>query len=458
MQIVQPYDRVPIVHVDVDDATSVHRKLASADQVFKDRSDRLPASERIEILRRLALLVQRDSDQFALLIAREGGKPLTDARVEVMRAINGIEGAASEIERLAGREIPMGLTAASRDRWAFTTTEPIGIVVAISAFNHPLNLIVHQAIPAVATGCPVIVKPAPTTPLSCLSLVKLLYEAGLPEPWCQAVVTEDNALAEGLATDPRVAFVSFIGSAKVGWYLRSRLAPGTRLALEHGGAAPVIVDKSADIDRVIEPLVRGGYYHAGQVCVSTQRIFVHEKIKDNFCVRFGDRVKKLEVGDPTFAETEVGPLILPREVNRIETWVDEALSGKGELLVGGTRIGETVYKPTVILEPDITARVSQEEIFGPVTCIYGYTDLNDAICRANGLPFAFQAAVFTAELEVALTAARLLDASAVMINDHTAFRADWMPFSGRRQSGYGIGGIPYTMRDLVLDKMIVFRF
>ncbi len=179
----------------------------------------------------------------------------------------------------------MGLTPASDNRWAFTTKEPIGVVAAISAFNHPLNLIVHQVAPAIAVGCPVIVKPAIPTPLCCLELVALLREAGLPEAWCQTFVTSDNGLAERLATDPRVAFLSFIGSAKVGWSLRSKLPPGTRCALEHGGAAPVIIDRSAPLDGLIEPIVKGGYYHAGQVCVSVQRIFVPRDLVDGFVDR-----------------------------------------------------------------------------------------------------------------------------------------------------------------------------
>ena len=190
----------------------------------------------------------------------------------------------------------MSLTLASERRWAFTTKEPIGVVAAISAFNHPLNLIVHQVAPAIAVGCPVIVKPAAATPLSCLGLVELIREAGLDEAWCQTFITEDNALAERLAIDSRVAFLSFIGSARVGWHLRSRLSPGTRCALEHGGAAPVIVDRSAQLDAVIEPIVKGGYYHAGQVCVSTQRIFVHQDILAGFVERFTARAALLTSG------------------------------------------------------------------------------------------------------------------------------------------------------------------
>ena len=458
MLVRQPFDGAPIAEIPLDDANSLSQKLDRAIRCFADRAGWLPAHRRIEILRRLARLMQHEFDALAMTIAREGGKPLIDARIETTRAINGVDGAAGELEHLAGREIPMGLTPASQDRWAFTTKEPIGVVAAISAFNHPLNLIVHQVAPAIATGCPVIIKPANTTPLSCRRFVELVHEAGLPPEWCQLLVVEDNALAESLVTHPSVAFLSFIGSAKVGWYLRSKLAPGARCALEHGGAAPVIVDRSVEIDAIVEPIVKGGYYHAGQVCVSVQRIFAHADIVPRLVDRLTKRVRTLRVGDPTLPDTEMGPLILPGEVDRVAAWVAEARDTGGTLATGGEKISDRVYAPTVIVEPPAAARVSQEEVFGPVTCVYAYTDLDEAIGRANRLPFAFQSSVFARDIDVALKAARALDASTVLVNDHTAFRVDWMPFAGRHRSGYGVGGIPYTMHDMTQDKMIVLRW
>jgi acyl-CoA reductase-like NAD-dependent aldehyde dehydrogenase len=368
-----------------------------------------------------------------------------------------LRNAAEELRTFGGQEIPMGLTPASDGRWAFTVREPIGVVAAISAFNHPLNLIVHQVAPAIAVGCPVIVKPASSTPLCCLELVKLAHAAGLPEAWCQSYLPPDNAGAEKLAGDARVSFLSFIGSAKVGWYLRTKLAPGTRCALEHGGAAPVIIDRNVDLDAIVEPIVKGGYYHAGQVCVSVQRIFVHADVCDAFADRLAKRVGELRVGDPLKPETEVGPLILPKEVARVASWVEEAMAAGARVVVGGHAASETTYQPTVLLEPAPNAKVSRQEIFGPVTCLYRFTDLDQAVAAANGLPLAFQASVFTSKLDVALRVADRIDAAAVMINDHTAFRTDWMPFAGRKQSGYGIGGIGWTMHELTQHKMIVFK-
>ena len=458
MRVTQPYDGELIAEIPVDGAEDVEAKLERATQIFSSRANWLPVWQRIDILRRLARLVETDHEVLSMLIAREGGKPLADAHVEVRRAINGIEGAASHIEHLAGVEIPMGLTPASANRWAFTTWEPIGPVVAISAFNHPLNLIVHQVVPAIAVGCPVVVKPAPVTPLTCTHFVSLAHKAGLPDPWCQTVILDDNSLAQKLATDSRVASLSFIGSARVGWHLRSQLAPGTRCALEHGGAAPVIIDNSANLDAVIEPLAKGGYYHAGQVCVSVQRIFVHQDLKAAFIERFSERVRRLNVGDPRSNETEVGPLIAPREVERVGKWVFDARRGRGD--PGGR--GTTDRRPPVRAHhsrraPALLHCVSTNEIFGPVTCIYSFTESPEAIARANSLPFAFQASIFSRDIDAALYAAKHLAASAVMVNDHTAFRTDWMPFAGQRQSGLGTGGIPYTMEDMLQSKMIVLR-
>ena len=457
LTVVQAFDRTPIAEIGVDDAAALERKLQAAERVFRNRDGWLKPHQRVAILRRLAALMEGRRDHLALQIAREGGKPLADAIVETTRAIDGVHNAADELRTFAGREIPMGLSAAAENRWAFTTKEPIGIVAAISAFNHPLNLIVHQVAPAIAVGCPVIVKPAGTTPLSCLEFVAMVREAGLPEPWCQSFVPEGNELAEQLATDRRVAFLSFIGSARVGWSLHAKLAHGARSALEHGGAAPAIVDRSADLDRIIEPIVKGGYYHAGQVCVSTQRIYVHRDIADDFSQRLIERVERLPTGDPTREDTEVGPLILPREADRVAEWIQDAVDGGATLATGGTRLSETTLQPTVLLDPAADARVSRLEVFGPVVAVYRYADLDNAIARANALPTAFQASIFAQDIDIAMRAANRLDASAVMINDPTAFRTDWMPFAGRRESGYGTGGIPYTMRDMTQEKMILMR-
>ena len=456
LEVLSAYDETVVGSVPYLDEAEAMAALDRAVAAFKERDGWLKPYERIEKLKKLATLVAAEAEDFAMLIAREGGKPLTDARVEVARAINGVGMGVEEIANLKGSEIAMGLTAASLNRKAFTTKEPIGVVVAVSAFNHPLNLIVHQVVPALATGCPIVIKPASATALCCQRFVELAYEAGFDRKWVQMAACA-NDIAEKLVTDPRVAFFSFIGSAKVGWYLRSKLAPGTRCALEHGGVAPVVIHDSADLDKAIPAMAKGGYYHAGQVCVSVQRIYVADSLYDRFMGRFKEEVAALSVGDPTLAETAVGPLIARREVDRVSAWVDEAKAAGADIVLGGSALSETVYNPTIIANPSDGLTVSKEEVFGPVTCVYRTGSLDEAIARANSLPVSFQAAIYAQDINAALRGGDRLDASAVMINDHTAFRVDWMPFAGHRVSGHGIGGIPYTMEDMVQDKMLVFN-
>lgn len=457
LPVTSPFSGETLANIEQVDEQAVDTALSIAQGLFDNQSEWLDKSRRMDILYRTADLLDQRSEQFAVQAASEGGKPLMDSRAEIARAVDGLRNCAELLRSESGREIPMGVTPASAGRTAFTHHEPIGVVVAVSAFNHPLNLIVHQVGPAVASGCPVIIKPAEDTPLSCFALIDLLREAGLPDGWAQALLTDSIATAEKLVTDERVAFFSFIGSAKVGWHLRSQLAAGTRCALEHGGAAPVIVNKDVDLDDVIPPLSKGGFYHAGQVCVSVQRVYAHRDIVEELARRLSASAQSLHVGDPTDAKTEIGPLIRPREVERIHEWVSEAIEAGAECLCGGQILDDNCYAPTVLLNPPKQVRVSQQEIFGPVICIYSYEEVNAAIQSANALPFAFQAAVFTKDMGFALQNAKRLAASAVMINDHTAFRVDWMPFAGLRQSGLGVGGIPYTFEDMQIEKLIVMK-
>ena len=456
LEILSPYDLSTIKKLSMQDADDVEKALDTAYRLFQDQSGCLKPHRRVQILEKAASIVEERVDELTKTAAAEGGKPYKDSKVEVLRAVNGIKVAAAEIAQLKGEQVPMGLTEASENRLAYTLREPIGVVAAVSAFNHPLNLIVHQVVTAFAAGCPVIVKPALNTPLSCLALVDILHEAGAPEGWIQTLLCS-NENSEKLVTDKRINFFTFIGSAKIGWYLRSKLAPGTRCALEHGGAAPVIVEKDADIEAMMPLLAKGGLYHAGQVCVSVQRVFVHEDIAEEVAGRLVTLAEDMIVGDPLDENTDIGPLISPDEVDRVEKWVKEAVDGGAELLCGGERISDTCYKPTILVNPPADASVSTEEIFGPVICIYPYSDREKAIEQANELDVHFQSAIFTKNIDVALDAVKKLNATAVMVNDHTAFRVDWMPFGGRDDSGMGLGGIPHSMHDMTREKLMVIK-
>ncbi|MFW5450595.1 MAG: aldehyde dehydrogenase family protein [Methylophagaceae bacterium] len=455
LDVVSPFDDQLIATVETADSNDINQALTAASALFANRDGWLSVEERLTILERAIEIMTERADELAIGSAHEGGKPLLDSKVEMIRCIDSIRICVDALRSDTCKPVPMGLNPASQHRFTIMNKEPIGVVVAVSAFNHPLNLIAHQVGPAIAAGCPVIVKPAENTPLSCFRLVDIFHEAGLPPEWCQAILPMDIPTSESLVTDPRVAFFSFIGSAKVGWYLRSKLAPGARCALEHGGVAPVIIAEDANLDTAIPALAKGGFYHAGQVCVSVQRIFVHDSIVQDVATRLAAAAKKLIVGDPLSAQTEVGPLIRVGEVERVSSWVQQAIDSGAELLSGGHSLPNNCYAPTVLLNPPEGCILSTAEVFGPVVCVYSYSDLDQAISIANSLDVAFQASVYSSNIDTAMYISDRLAASAVMINEHTAFRVDWMPFAGLRQSGLGTGGIPYTLEDMQVEKMIV---
>lgn len=456
IKVRSPYNEELLQEIEVAKREDVESALELARSVFDDQEKWLAKHERVAILQKTVEIMKSRKEELTVIAANEGGKPCQDSKVEVDRAINGVMLAIEQMGVFAGKEIAMGHTPSSVNRMAYTMKEPIGVVASISAFNHPLNLIVHQSIPAIAVGAPVIIKPSALTPMSALNFVEILYEAGLPKAWCQVVVCHKEE-AEYLATSEKIDYLSFIGSAKVGWHLRSKVAPGTRVGLEHGGAAPVIVESDAEIESLIPALTKGGFYHAGQVCVSVQRVYAHEDICSDVAKKLAASASSLIVGNPLEEKTEVGPLISHEEVDRVEKWVKEAVEGGAELLCGGKRVSDSCFEPTVLLNPPKDAKVSMLEVFAPVVCIYSYAKTEDALKEANALEFSFQAAVFTKNIDRALLCAKRLNATTVMINDHTAFRVDWMPFGGAKASGLGLGGIPYSMNEMSKDKLVVIK-
>ncbi len=456
LKVINPYSLKIIEELALANDVQIESMIGKAYSLFQDRTSWIPKNDRISILQRLKKLMQDHYDELVSISIREGGKPFTDTRIEMDRAILGVQLAIEYLGKGSGKMIPMGRTAGSANRIAFTIWEPKGVVISISAFNHPINLTIHQTVTAIAAGCPVIIKPSLKTPLTARKMSELILQAGLPEGWCQYLVCSDEQ-TERVAADPRVAYVSFIGSYKIGWKLRSRIAHGTAIALEHGGVAPVLITEKADLNKCIQPLIKGGFYHAGQVCVSVQRIFVHKSLVEVFSDAFITGVRQLATGDPSNPQTDVGPLILPQEVDRVHHWVEEAVEKGGTILTGGKALSGVCYEPTVILNPASDALVSAEEIFGPVVCLYTYDETGEALERINRLPFSFQAAVFTEDLDEALELCSRIKANAVMVNDHTAFRVDWMPFGGSELSGIGTGGIEYSIREMTKEKLVVIK-
>ncbi len=457
VEVKSPFDGAHVGQVDASSEQDIERALATAHALFRDRRQWLPRQQRIAILKRAAEIIASRREAIARQAAHEGGKPYRDSLIEVDRGIDGIQICIDELRTKGGHVIPMDLNATSAGRVAFTQYEPIGVVVGVSAFNHPFNLVVHQVAPAIAVGAPVIVKPAPATPLSCKTLIDIFHEAGLPPGWAQMVLPTDLDLATRLVADSRVGFFSFIGSAAVGWMLRSKLAPGARCSLEHGGVAPVIVSHDADLEMALPRLARGSFWHAGQACVGVQRVFCHSSVATAVADGIARLGERMAIGDPLLATTDVGPLITHKEVDRVASWVDAAKSGGAKVVSGGHKLSSSCYANTVLLNPALDADVTRKEVFGPVVSVYSYDDLDAAIGLANDLPYAFQAAVFTRNIDTAMHCYRHLDGTAVMVNENTLFRVDWMPFGGARASGHGMGGMPHTMSDMQTEKLMVWR-
>ncbi|MBN2492711.1 MAG: aldehyde dehydrogenase family protein [Planctomycetes bacterium] len=454
--VVSPFDREPLFEVEHAAEDALDHALETARRVQDTLWRETPAWQRAAWLDAAADRVRADGEALARLIAAEGGKPLKDARVEASRAAVTLEECARAALRLEGHAVGMERAPGTENRLAFTLREPIGVVLAISAFNHPLNLCCHQAGAALAAGNTCILKPASSTPRSAIRLGAILRECGLPEGVLQIVPTPGRRAAH-LVASPAVDFITFIGSAEVGWAIRRQAADGTRLAAEHGGNAASIVLADADLDHAVPLIVRGAFYHAGQVCVSTQRLYVEHTIEPELTARLVAAAAALRCGDPRDAATDVGPLIEPAEVRRVHAWVDEARAAGAEVLAGGAPLSETVYGTTVLRGAPEEAKVIAEEVFGPVVTVQPVASLAEAIAKVNRSTNPFQSSIFTRDVDRAFQAAREVASSAFLINDFTAFRVDWMPFGGRKHAGLGLGGVDHGVLDMTEEKLIVIN-
>lgn len=453
-QVINPYNQKILNTLNYHNSDDVENALTIAHKT--ERSTPLQKTQRLKILREFYRLCTEHKTELIDTAISEGGKPYRDSVVEIERGFQGIETAIQALSQLAGREIPMGITPSSSSRLSFTHHQPLGLVVALSAFNHPFNLIIHQVIPALAAGCPFILKPSSATPLSAMKVMELLKKAGLPNEYGQLLHLKHHD-ATKLATDPRVRALNFIGSAAVGWNLKSCVAPGVRVTLEHGGVAPVILAPDALSEQIAPSLVRGCFYHAGQVCVSVQKIYVHQDQAEDFQKVFVQETQKLIVGDPHDAQTDVGPLINAKELERVHLWVNEATEKGATLLYGGDKLENHCFQPTILLNVPKNCRLYQEEIFGPVVMIETYDHIDEVIDSINSTPFAFQAGLYGQNIDWLMRSAQKLYAQTVMINDHSAFRVDWMPFGGLKNSGIGLGGIENTLKEYCVEKLYVMK-
>jgi acyl-CoA reductase-like NAD-dependent aldehyde dehydrogenase len=413
----------------------------------------LPAHKRAEILVKVAGYLGRRHEEVAQTICAEAGKPLKASRVEASRAMSTYTMAAVQARTLAGDVVPMDASQAGEGKLAFTLRVPIGVVGAISPFNFPLNLVAHKIAPALAAGCAVVLKPASATPLSALLLTELEEEAGLPPGWLNVVVGASSEIGDVLVGDERVTALTFTGSGDVGWKLKERAAR-KHVALELGNATPVIVEADADLEDAASRLAGNAFSFAGQSCISIQRIYVAREALDGFLERFLPKVEALKVGDPADEETDVGPLIDEAAKERVLAWIGE--SG-GEILTGGDLTDDGLIRPTVIASPNAEAKVSCDEVFGPVCTVSPYDSLDEAVELANGTRYGLQAGIFTANVKTALEAARRLEFGGVTINEAPTFRADQMPYGGVKDSGNTREGPAYAVRELTEERIVVLQ-
>jgi len=452
LEVRSPYDGSLVGRVAKAGSAEASRAVAAAERAM---ADPLPAHERAAILDRTARLVEERGEEIARTICSEAGKPMKAARIEAARAQSTFTMAAVEARKLAGDVVPMDASPAGAGKVALTLRAPVGVVGAISPFNFPFNLVAHKVAPALAAGCAVVLKPASQTPLSALLLAELEEEAGLPAGWLNVVVGPASEIGDVLVEDERVALITFTGSSGVGWKLRER-APRKRVNLELGNATPVIVAADADLDDVATRLAANAFSFAGQSCISVQRIYVERSAYEAYLERFLPRVEKLVVGDPSADETDVGPLISEDDRDRVLAWVDDARSRGARILTGGELDGE-LLAPTVIADAPADAKVSCEEVFGPVCTVTPYDTLDEAIALANGTRYGLQAGVFTSDVKAALRAAHELEFGGVTVNEAPTFRADQMPYGGVKDSGNTREGPAYAVREMTEERLVVLQ-
>jgi acyl-CoA reductase-like NAD-dependent aldehyde dehydrogenase len=412
----------------------------------------LPAHERARVLDTVARLLSERQEEAAQTISAEAGKPLKAARVEAQRAVSTFTFAAVEARKLAGETVPMDASPAGEGKLGLTLRLPIGVVGAISPFNFPLNLVAHKVAPALAAGCPVVLKPASATPLSAFFLAGLEQEAGLPPGWLNVVAGASSEIGDVLVEDERVKLITFTGSGDVGWGLAER-AHRKRVKLELGNATPAIVAADAPGGTATK-LTANAFSFAGQSCISVQRIFVAESIWDEFVAEFVPQVEKLVVGDPGDEQTDVGPVINEGERDRILEWI---AASKGEVLTGGDTNDDGLILPTVIARPASDDKVQCEEVFGPVVTLTPVASLDEAIDQANATRYGLQAAIFSRDLNTCLEAARRLEFGGVIVNEAPTFRADQMPYGGAKASGNTKEGPAWAVREMTEERLVVIQ-
>jgi len=454
-EVKSPFDGSVVGRVAQANEALAERAIEAAHEAFEGTD--FPQHRRAAVLERAAELVAERRDELAMTIAAEAGKPIKTATVEAERCVSTLEFSAVEARKLTGGTVPMDAAPAGAGKLGVMLRVPYGVVGAISPFNFPLNLVAHKLGPAIAAGNAIVLKPAGQTPISALKLAEILLEAGLPESWLSVVPGPGSKVGNKIVEHPLTRAITFTGSAPVGWDIRSKV-PHKKVNLELGSNAPLIVNADGDWEAAADKAQIHAFSHAGQSCISIQRILVHEDVAEDFTQRLVANVEKLTVGDPLDESTDVGPLITPDDRDRVKEWVEEAVSGGAELLTGGSLVDEgRCLAPTLLKAPPKEAKVWCEEIFGPVATIDTFDDFDEALRLANDSKFGLQAGVFTRDIGRGLQAGRTLEFGGVLINEVPTFRADQQPYGGVKDSGNTREGPAYAVYELTEERFVTLQ-
>jgi acyl-CoA reductase-like NAD-dependent aldehyde dehydrogenase len=454
MKLINPFNLEVLADIGIANQEDVLSAIKAAHQA-KARMAELPAFERAEILEKVAGYLNADREECARIIAMEAAKPLKAARTEVDRTIMTYTFAAHEARRIHGETVPMDAAPGGQGRLAFTVREPLGVIAAITPFNFPMNLIAHKVGPAIAAGNCVVLKPASQTPLSAYKIGDYFHRAGLPAGALNVVTGSGSKIGDVLMKDDRIKMITFTGSPEVGRYIRENSGL-KRVTLELGSNSALIVDDSVELEQVMPRIVTGAFSYQGQVCISIQRIFVHENIFEAFAEKFIIEAQKLKAGNPLEEDTDISAMITRGDVQRTQDWVDEAITNGAELKLGGSS-EEGIFQPTVLVHVPLSEKISCEEVFAPVVHINSFREFDEAINLVNDSKYGLQAGIFTNDIHKALKAAKKLEVGGVMINEIPTFRVDQMPYGGVKMSGMGREGIKYAVEEMTELKLISFK-